>query len=319
MARKNPIETRRHVRENETRKLPMELICPNPNQPRTTFDQADLEELAESIREHGLLQAIKVRPDGNGRFMIVLGERRFRACQLLGLEKIVATITDCSDDELADAAIVENLQRKDISPLEEGRAYQRRLDAGVSAEELARKLGLKQVWRITERTALLKLAPEFQDAFSKNIITPSQATEMSRLSHDYQRVLWRAITDGRCKSYAELRAVSNHLFEAQSGQRTLELTMGGTEQSEQVGLFGSFGEPTPEERQVVTRLEKKIEQVVGILQGGFKENEVVITAKVSPTNADTLAEKLELIEEQLRKLRLALRAAATTASIERAA
>jgi ParB family transcriptional regulator, chromosome partitioning protein len=282
---RKPVEERRAVRANETRSLPMADVYPNPSQPRTIFERSELEELAESIRQHGLLQPIKVRPDGTGKYMIVLGERRWRAQQLLGAAKIVATITDCSDDELADAAIVENLQRKDISPLEEPRAYQARLDTGISVEELAQRIGLKQPWRITERVALLKLAPEFQDAFAKGIITPSQATEMGRLSHGYQRVLMNAITARRCKSYQELRAVAMALASEQGREQPNVFVLGQKDEP-QSGLLPGFDEPTPEQRQVLTRLEKKIENVVGLLQGGFKENEIVIVRKISPAHAD---------------------------------
>jgi ParB family chromosome partitioning protein len=285
-------------------------VYPNPDQPRKIFDQGKLEELGESIKEHGLLQPVKVRPDGNGKYMLVLGERRWRASVLIGAAKIAATVCSMSDDDLADAAIVENLQRADISPLEEAKAYQARLDTGISVEDLAKRLGIKQPWRITERTSLLKLAPEFQDAFAKSIITPSQATELARLDHNYQRVLGRAITSGRCKSYAELRALSMSLFSAQERQESATFKLSAHDANEQPSLFASFREPSPEERAVVTRMEKKIEQVAELLQGGFKDNEIVITRKVSAAKADTIADQLDLIEGQLRKLRLALRASA---------
>ncbi len=93
------------------RALSLVDVYPNPAQPRTIFREADLDELGESIRTHGLLQPIKVRPDGKGRYMIVLGERRWRAHQRIGAETIEATVVDLADDALADAAIVENLQR----------------------------------------------------------------------------------------------------------------------------------------------------------------------------------------------------------------
>ncbi|GMV18352.1 MAG: putative chromosome partitioning protein ParB [Polyangiaceae bacterium] len=304
-------ESSRKPRANEVRVLDLELVYPNPDQPRKLFDVEKLQELADSIREHGLLQPIRVRPDGEGRFMIVLGERRWRAHKLAGIAKIPATVVDMSDDELADAAIVENMARADITPLEEAMAFQRRLDSGIAPEELARRLGLKQVWRITERTALLKLAPEYRDALEKRLLTPSQGFEMSRLGPGYQRLLFKAIAEGRCKSYQELRVVTATLLEAEkrAGRAAAFSLSGEAEPSDQVSMFSSHKEPTREERETVTRMEGKIQKVVDLLQGGFKDNEVVIAAKVSPRNADLMAEKLELIEKQLAKLRLGLRAA----------
>ena len=128
--------------------LPISKGYPNPDQPRKVFDEKKLQELAASILEQGLLQPIRVRRDRDGRFMIVAGERRYRAL-LVGLDSIAVVVAD--NDEVADQAIIENLQRADITPLEEARAYQKRLDAAYSVEQLAVRLGMKQPWRIIER------------------------------------------------------------------------------------------------------------------------------------------------------------------------
>lgn len=142
-------------------------VIPNPNQPRRRFDQEALAELAASIKANGLIQPITVRlfrpyqphaivgDDRNPmpQYMIVAGERRWCAHVLAGLEAIDANLIEITDSERDILAIVENLQRADITPLEEGRAFQRVLDTGVTAQELADRLGLKQPWRITDRTA----------------------------------------------------------------------------------------------------------------------------------------------------------------------
>jgi ParB family chromosome partitioning protein len=281
--------------------LPMADIYPNPNQPRKLFEEKELDELAASIEQRGLLQPIKVvprpQPNGAGKYMIVLGERRWRAHQRLGRTEILATISVLSDDEIADAAIIENLQRKDITPLEEARAYQARLDIGLTVDELAQRLGLKQSWRIAERTALLKLTAEHQDAFGRGILTPSQAYEMSHLGPAMQRVLFNAIAAGKCRSYAELRKAVEAL-----SQREKQVEM----PTETPGV-----EPATEaEHERVREIEVLIGKVCELVQRGFDGNEVVILRKVNPTNADVLAEKLELIEGSLKKLRLELRAGA---------
>jgi len=198
------------------RNLPTEDVYPNPDQPRKVFDEAKLRELAASIREHGLLQPITVRPEGAGRYMIVIGERRWRAHELAGLATIKANVVkNMTDAMLAEQAIVENLQRVDITPLEEARAFQAMLDKGYTVDALASRIGLKQPWRIAERTALLRLRPEYLDLFAKGQITPSQATELARLSHQNQDHLFRLMKAGKCETYNSLRAAANGLVEAE--------------------------------------------------------------------------------------------------------
>ncbi len=289
--------------------LPMEEVYPNPDQPRKLFTEADLDELAASIQQRGLLQPIKVvprpQPNGKGKYMIVLGERRWRAHQKLGATTILATVSVMSDDEIADAAIIENLQRKDITPLEEARAYQARLDTGLTVEELAQRLGLKQSWRIAERTSLLKLTSENQEAFARGALTPSQAYEMSQLGPAMQRVLFNAIGEGKCKSYAELRRVVQTLSQKEK-QTELPTEAQGVEP------------PTDADRERVREVEVLIGKVCELVQRGFSGNDVVILRKVNPANADVLADQLDVIETSLRKIRLELRAAAVTRSLEAA-
>jgi len=298
------------------RKLPIANVHAQADQPRKLFEEQGIEELSASIDANGLLQPIKVRPDGKGEFEIICGERRYRACMMLGWATIDAIITDMTDDEMADAAIIENLQRKDITPMEEAIAFQKRLDAGISLDDLARRLG-KQPHRITERTSLLKLSREYQEAFTKGMLTPSQAYEMSRLGHGYQRVLFRAISEGRCKTYGALRAITTSLVQAEAKHASGGFSLRSTEMDGgQEDMFGSSG-PTDAERAVVTALEAKIERVVDILRDGFDDNEAVITRKVSRGNADVMADRLALIQAQLRKLELSLRSAAVAATVDR--
>ena len=119
-------------------------------------------------------------------------------------------------------AIVENLQRADITPLEEGRAFQRVIDTGVTAEELAHRLGLKQPWRITERTALLRLNPSYLDLLEKGHLTPSQGTELARLEPSDQDLLFGMIRDGRCETYTKLRAAADGFIAARSQSSMFE-------------------------------------------------------------------------------------------------
>jgi len=273
------------------RNLPTEDVYPNPDQPRKVFDEAKLRELAASIREHGLLQPITVRPEGAGRYMIVIGERRWRAHELAGLATIKANVVkNMTDAMLAEQAIVENLQRVDITPLEEAHAFQAMLEKGYTVQTLASRIGLKQPWRVAERTALLKLRPEYLDLLSKGQITPSQATEFARLSHENQDRLFRLVKAGRCETYNSLRAAANGLVEV-----------------EQQGEMFDAPKPTEEERRAVGRLEARIEQVRKVLAGGFKDGEVVIAKKIAPDRAATIAEEIALIRRHLEQLEKALR------------
>jgi ParB family chromosome partitioning protein len=271
--------------------LPMVEVYPNPNQPRKLFSQPEIEELAASIAHNGQLQPIKVVPrpqvDGPGKYMIVLGERRWRAHQHLGLATIQATVSEMTDDQVADAAIVENLQRKDITPLEEARAFQARLNTGLTVDELAKRLGMKQSWRITERTALLKLTAEHQEALARGALTPSQAYEMSRLGPAMQRVLFNALAAGRCRSFAELR-------------KTVEALAAREKQTSMPADAPEAAPATDADHDRVRALEATIGKVTDLLQRGFDTDDI----------AEVLADKLELIEGHLRQLRLELRAAA---------
>lgn len=286
-----------------TADLDIGRVYPNPAQPRKLFVRAELENLAASIKSEGLLVPIQVRADDHGRFMIVMGERRWRAHNLNGAATIRAEVVTITDDELADRAIIENLQRRDITPLEEAHAFQARLDTGLSVEDLAKRLGLKQAWRITERTNLLRLTPEFQEALAKKVISPSQAKAMSKLDPPHQTRLFRAIEAGRCQTRNELRRVGEALLAEQN----------------QVELFpGQYEPATDDEKESVRRLEAKISSVAAIIAQGFDDNEVTIASKVNPMNADIMADKLALMELSLKKLRLALRAASVIETEEAA-
>ena len=264
------------------RELPVEAVVPNPDQPRKKFDRAALEELAASINRNGLMQPIQVKPLDPGRWAIIAGERRWRAHKIAGLPTIRAIVAEVDEAQRDILAIIENLQRVDITPLEEARAFQRMLDKGYSVEELAQRLGIKQPWRITERTQLLTLAPEYLDLFEKGHLTPSQAFEISRLPAAQQPVLFAMVRDGRCENYTQLRAAADGLVAAAS----------------QGALF-DLPKPNREEAELLTRFEKRIEAVVRLVGEGFKDNEIVAMRKIHPHRAAIVVEQLALIRKHL--------------------
>jgi len=143
--------------------IPIASIRPNPHQPRTVFDEEKLDELAQSLREHGLMQPVTLRPAPEGEgYQIVAGERRWRAAQRAGFEQIPALITPCNERQMLELALVENLQREDIGPMEAAEAYQRCLeDFGLTQEELAQRIGKSRA-AVANTLRLLKLAEPVQ-------------------------------------------------------------------------------------------------------------------------------------------------------------
>jgi len=138
--------------------LDIDRISTNPRQPRLRIDEKGIEELAASIREHGLLQPVLVRPHGNG-YQLIAGERRLAASQRAGLLKIAAVIRDVPDDRLLELALIENIQREQLNPIEEAQAYSQLLDTlGATQEELAVRMG-KERSTVANSLRLLKLPP----------------------------------------------------------------------------------------------------------------------------------------------------------------
>lgn len=160
--------------EKEIFNIYLEDIVPNRFQPREAFDEASLEELANSIKEHGVIQPIIVRKLGD-KFEIIAGERRYRASKLSGLQTIPAIVREAQDKEAASIALVENLQRKDLSAIEEARAYNTILSIeAITQEELAKTLGITQS-TIANKIRLLNLFEPAQLAILNNEITERHA------------------------------------------------------------------------------------------------------------------------------------------------
>jgi ParB family chromosome partitioning protein len=150
-------------------------ITPNPRQPRRSFDEDALEELAESIRQVGLLQPVVVRAVTPGRYEIVMGERRWRAAQQAGLSEIGAIVKQTQDDDMLRDALIENLHRQQLDPLEEAAAYQQLLDDfGATHEELALKVGRSRP-HITNTLRLLNLPPAVQKRVAAGVLTAGHA------------------------------------------------------------------------------------------------------------------------------------------------
>ena len=180
--------------------IKVSMIYPNPDQPRKLFDQGKLEELAESIRSYGILEPIVVTPRGE-RFMIIAGERRWRASNIAGLEKMPVRIIKADDALVEELALLENVQREDLNPVEQAKGYERLLQRGYTVETLAAKLGFKQSWRINERLALLRLTPELQQLVVNGDLRASEGYHVSRVPAHLQTKVLAAIRSGKANTW----------------------------------------------------------------------------------------------------------------------
>ena len=159
-------------------------ISANPKQPRTNFDEDQLTELALSIKEVGLLQPPVVRSIGNGKYQLIMGERRFRAAKLAGLKSIPVIIRQTTDDQLLREALIENIHRSQLNPLEEGAAYQQLLnDFSYTHDELAAKLS-KSRPAITNTMRLLNLPPSVQRKVAAGVISAGHARALLSLTDE---------------------------------------------------------------------------------------------------------------------------------------
>ncbi|PIE04885.1 MAG: chromosome partitioning protein ParB [Spirochaetales bacterium] len=155
--------------------LPLARIQPNPEQPRTKFDPAALSELAESIRQQGIIQPILAEKKSDGTFIIIAGERRWRAAKEAGLEEVPVIVRDFTREQKLEIALVENIQREDLSPLEEARAYYNLMEAlNLSQQEVADKVG-KNRSTVANSLRLLKLPESIKASMEEGELTPGHA------------------------------------------------------------------------------------------------------------------------------------------------
>jgi ParB family chromosome partitioning protein len=169
------------------RHVDVDRITPNPEQPRLAMEQSSLDELAASIREHGVLQPILVRPLENGEFQLIAGERRWRASRAAGLTTIPALVEEIDDDTALEISIIENLQREDLSPLDEAAIYDRMVrDHGYSVRRLAQKLG-KDKGYLENRLRLADAPPEVRELVSLRKDTLSHAYELMKVEDPKKR------------------------------------------------------------------------------------------------------------------------------------
>ncbi len=171
---------------NET-EMSIEDIVPNPNQPRTHFNESELEELSESIRENGVLQPLLVRKNGM-KYEIIAGERRYQASKIAGLEKLPVIVKDVDDQKMLELALIENLQRSDLNPIEEAKGYKQLIKSSGMTQEALAKAVSKSRSAITNSLRLLDLPEQVQTLMYEGKLTAGHARAILAVPFEESRV-----------------------------------------------------------------------------------------------------------------------------------
>jgi ParB family chromosome partitioning protein len=189
--------------------IPVSMIEPNAEQPRKTFHEETTQELADSIREKGILQPVIVKRKKDGAFEIVCGERRFRAAILCGLTEVPAIVKDIADEDLLEWALIENIQREDLNPIEEAEAYQRLVEERmISQEEVAKRVGKNRV-TVTNTLRLLRLPQEVKLYLADGRLSAGHARALlGLLSPEHQRQMAKRIVEENL-SVRQVEAIVN--------------------------------------------------------------------------------------------------------------
>lgn len=281
--------------------IAINLITRNPKQPRETFPEKHIEQLAASIKTRGLIQPITLRPIKRGKFRyeIVAGECRFRAHQLLKTKTIRAEIVKIDDAEMQLRAIVENLQRQDMNPIEEAKAFQILLDQGYTVGRVVEELGLKSPAIVNQRLILLNLTPDIQQLVASGNLPVGMAFGVAQVSKARQSQIVKAIATGRLNTAEQVRHAGIAMREAE----------------DQMDAFGEAPKASPRDLAALRGLEAKIASIVEMVCAGFKDGECVAAQRVSSDRVKKMADQLVLIRKHVLQMEHDLRRVATQTEI----
>ncbi|MGQ9632364.1 MAG: ParB/RepB/Spo0J family partition protein [bacterium] len=195
------------------REIDVDAISPNPYQPRQDFDEAKMKELAKSIEEQGMILPILVRANGGGGYELVSGERRIRAAKIAGLKKVPCIVREIPDEKLLEVALIENIQREDLNPIEEAEAYRRlEKEFGLTHEEIAKRVG-KDRSTITNALRLLRLPRDVRDRLADGSISPGHARALLGVDSAREQIrLCRSIIEQRLPVRAAERLVRRRKY-----------------------------------------------------------------------------------------------------------
>lgn len=225
------------VLDSSQKTLRISDIEPNKSQPRTVFDEEAISTLADSIKEHGLLQPILVRPYKDG-YQIVAGERRWRACRLLGMTEIPAVVSEMTDIEVAQAAIVENLQRENLNPIEEAEGFKELADKyNMTQDEIAQKVGRSRS-AVTNALRLLSLQPEIIKMLSDGTITTGHAKALLSIEDEKSRLL---VAKQASEGMLTVRDIENFAKKQNAPKKVVKKTKDNYLTEMQIALTNSLG------------------------------------------------------------------------------
>jgi ParB family chromosome partitioning protein len=269
--------------ESELREIPVELIGPNPRQPRRTFDEGGLVALADSLRERGVLQPVLLRPIAGGTYELIAGERRWRAAQLAGFETVPALVRAHDDAESLELALIENMAREDLNPVEEARACALLVEElGLTREDVGRRVGRSRV-AVSNLLRLLDLPDEVLDLLAAGHLTEGHGRALLTASdHDARRSLARtAVEEGWSVRQTEARA-------REAGRRTGRRASGEARASE----------PHPDQVEAARRLGDALGRALGtdVHVAPRGDGYRVVLELADPGAAEALAERLGAFE-----------------------
>jgi ParB/RepB/Spo0J family partition protein len=263
----------------------IDLIYANPNQPRKLFDRDKLEELAGSIKAYGVLEPIVVTPR-DSRYMIIAGERRWRASVMAGLLHMPVRIIEADDALVEELALLENVQREDLNVIEQAVAYKSLIDRGWSKEQLAEKMGFKQVWRIDERLALLNLTKEIRQLVIAGEVRASEAFHIARVPEGRQHVVLTAIKTGKVNTWAKVTRFVDGLLASQDTLFALQTA-------------------TIEEMNTIHHFEAALSGIRRFLEQVTEQQRIVHLEKV-PFHSTITTDEIDAVIAALQKVRLAV-------------
>jgi ParB family transcriptional regulator, chromosome partitioning protein len=285
----------------QIREIPISKILPNPAQPRLSYEEASLTELADSIREHGVLQPILVRPVG-AQYELIAGERRWRASRIAQRDTIPAIVAEFDDQTALEVSIIENLQREDVSPLEEAAMFRKMTDLGYSVRTLSQKIG-KDKGYVENRLRLADAPPEIRELVSVRKDTISHAYELMKIDDERtRRRLAKKVAAGEL-TLAKLRALNGSAEGEGDGPRRRGRTVAGevavakAARATDDALMSNRG-----------RLADAIEELVDLL----RRPDVI--EQIPDTNRDNLARYLTVSKLKLENAIAIIRASREAAS-----
>jgi ParB family chromosome partitioning protein len=278
-----PTHEARAARESELREIPVELIEPNPRQPRRAFDEGSLVALADSLRERGVLQPVLLRPVPGGTYELIAGERRWRAAQLAGFETVPALVRAHDDAESLELALIENMAREDLNPVEEASACALLVEElGLTREDVGRRVGRSRV-AVSNLLRLLDLPDEVLDLLAAGHLTEGHGRALLTASdHDVRRSLARtAVEEGWSVRQTEARARE-----------------GGRRAARRISDGHRGADPHPDQVEAARRLGDALGRALGTeVQVAPRGHGYRVTLEVSdPAAAELLAERLGAFE-----------------------